>query len=133
SSDVCSSDLISACVPSNAQQTAQVQRIGVVLASPPGPAYEAFRRGLRELGYIEGQNVTVDLRFSQGQLERLGEFAAELVRLKADVIVVLGAVTARAVKNVTTTTPIAFVVVVDPVADGVVAKLDHPEANLTGV
>jgi putative ABC transport system substrate-binding protein len=122
-----------ACVPSNAQQAAKGQRIGVILASPPGPAYEAFRQGLRELGYIEGQNLTIDLRFSQGQLEQLGEFAAELVRLKADVIVVLGAVTARAVKKVTTTTPIVFVVVVDPVADGVVAKLDQPEANLTGV
>ena len=97
------------------------------------PLFGAFRKGLAELGYVEGRNVVIEPRFAEGQSERLPDLAAELVRLKVDVLVVTGAVTARAAKKASTDIPIVFAVVVDPVADHVVASLERPGGNLTGV
>ena len=97
------------------------------------PLFGAFRKGLAELGYVEGRDVVIEPRFAEGQSERLPDLAAELVRLKVDVLVVTGAVTARAAKKASTDIPVVFAVVVDPVADHVVASLERPGGNLTGV
>jgi len=97
------------------------------------PLFEAFQKGLAELGYVEGRNVVIESRFAEGQLERLPELVAELIRLKVDVLAVTGAVTARAAKKAVSDTPIVFTVVVDPVADNVVSNLERPGGNLTGV
>lgn len=113
---------------------ANIPRIGFL--APQGrslPLFGAFRQGLAELGYVEGRNVVIEPRFAEGQSERLPDLAAELVRLKVDVLVVTGAVTARAAKKVVADIPIVFAVVVDPVADHVVASLERPGGNLTGV
>jgi putative ABC transport system substrate-binding protein len=120
--------------PARAQPAPRITRIGFL--APQGrslPLFEAFRRGLAELGYIEGRNVVIESRFAEGQLDRLPELAAELVRLKVGVLAVTGAVTARAAKKTVTDIPIVFAVVVDPVADDVVASLERPGGNLTGV
>ncbi len=97
------------------------------------PLFDAFRQGLAQLGYVEGQNITIEPRFAEGHYERFPEIFAELVRLKVDVFVVTGAVTARAAKKAVTDIPIVFAVVVDPVADNVVPSLERPGGNLTGV
>ncbi len=120
-------------VTSRAPHESGVARLGVILPASPGSTYEAFRRGLGELGYIEGRNIVTELRYTEGQLDRLPGLAAELVRLNVDVIALVGAVTARAAKKESTTIPIVFAVVVDPVADGVVSDLRHPGGNVTGV
>ncbi len=120
--------------PSVAQQPANIPRVGFL--APQGrslPLFEAFRQGLAELGYVEGRNVVIEARFAEGQLERLPELVAELVRLKVDVIALTGAVTARAAKKAVTDIPIVFAVVVDPLADNVVPSLERPGGNLTGV
>lgn len=113
---------------------AKIPRVGFL--APQGrslPLFGAFRQGLAELGYVEGRNVEIEPRFAEGQSERLPDLAAELVRLKVDVLVVTGAVTARAAKKATADIPVVFAVVVDPVADHVVASLERPGGNLTGV
>ena len=94
---------------------------------------QAFRDGLANLGYVEGRDIIIEPRFAEGRLERLPELAAELVRLNVDVIALAGAVTARAAKKATTNIPIVFAVVVDPVADDVVASLERPGGNVTGI
>jgi putative ABC transport system substrate-binding protein len=117
-----------------AQQFGTVWRVGFV--APQGrslPLFDAFRQGLADLGYVEGRNVVIEPRFAEGQYERFPDLFAELVRLKVDVLVVTGAVTARAAKKAVTDIPIVFAVVVDPVTDGVVASFDRPGGNLTGV
>jgi putative ABC transport system substrate-binding protein len=120
--------------PAEAQEAARIARIGFL--APQGrslPLFEAFRQGLADLGYVEGRNVVIEPRFAEGQYERFPDLFAELVRLKVDVIVVTGAVTARAAKKAVTDIPIVFAVVVDPVADSVVPSLERPGGNLTGV
>ena len=120
--------------PAKAQQPAKIPRVGFL--APQGrslPLFDAFRQGLAELGYVEGRNVVIEPRFAEGQYERFPDLLAELVRLKVDIIVVTGAVTARAAKKAVTDIPIVFAVVVDPVADNVVPSLDRPGGNLTGV
>ena len=117
-----------------AQQVPKISRVGFL--APQGrslPLFEAFQHGLADLGYVEGRNLVVESRFAEGQLERLPELVAELVRLKLDVLAVTGAVTARAAKKAVTDIPIVFAVVVDPVADDVVPNLERPGGNLTGV
>src|SRR5881409_3328094 len=111
--------------PAQAQQAAKMPRVGFL--APQGrslPLFEAFQKGLAELGYVEGRNVVIESRFAEGQLEKLPELAAELARLKVDVLAVTGAVTARAAKKTVTDIPIVFAVVVDPVADNVVPSLE---------
>lgn len=120
--------------PAEAQQTTKTSRVGFL--APQGrslPLFDAFRQGLADLGYVEGRNVVVESRFAEGQYERFPELLAELVRLRVDVLAVTGAVTARAANKAVTNIPIVFAVVVDPVADNVVASLDRPGGNLTGV
>lgn len=121
-----------------AQQPAQhVPRIGFLGGSTPeawAPRLDAFRAGLRDLGYVEGKNIVVEYRFAQGQYDRLPELAAELVRLKVDVIVTHSAPGALAAKRATATNPIPVVMtnVGDAVGWGIVPSLARPGGNVTG-
>jgi len=115
------------------QVPGKVPRIGVVSTTASTyPGYTAFREALTQLGYVEGQNIHVEPRFAAGQLDRLAGFAAELVGLQIDLFVVVGAVTVRAVRQVTTTVPIVFTVVLDPVEDGLVPNAERPGGSITG-
>ena len=98
-----------------------------------GPLRDAFQQGLREVGYIEGQTMTIEWRFAEGKRERLPELAAELVRLKVDLIFTETTAAARAATQVTTTIPIVFNPLADPVREGFVGSLARPGANLTGM
>src|SRR5216684_3299932 len=118
-----------------AQQAAKIARIGYLvpnLAASP-PAHEAFRQGLRDLGYVEGRNVVIESRDAEGKLERLPALAAELVALKVDVIVAPNTVAALAAKQATRTLPIVFAVAADPVTSGLVTSLARPGGNVTGL
>ena len=120
--------------PATAQQPKKVPRIGVLSpVAPPHPNIEAFRQGLRELGYIEGQNIIVEYRYAEGKPERLAPLAAELVRLKLDVIVTNTTPAVRAVKGVTTTIPIVIAAVGNAVEAGLVKSLAKPGGNVTGL
>jgi putative ABC transport system substrate-binding protein len=122
----------------HAQPPAQVARIGYLvtggLDSPETRVLlDAFRQGLRERGYVEGQNIVVEYRAADGQLERFPALAAELVQLKPEVIVAQGTPAARAAQQATTTIPIVTPVMGDPVGDGLVASLARPGGNITGL
>ena len=97
------------------------------------PSFAAFQDGMRELGHIEGQTVTMEARFAAGRLDRLPGLAAELVALQVDVIAVIGAVTFWAARQATSDIPIVFTIVLDPVAAGIVSNVDRPSGNTTGV
>ena len=119
-----------------AQQPTKVFRIGYLAAnslSANSARIEAFRQGLRELGYVEGQNLLIEWRFADGKLDRLPALAAELVRLKVDVIVTGGPLQTRAAKDATSTIPIVMALHNDPIGSGVVASLAHPGGNVTGL
>jgi putative ABC transport system substrate-binding protein len=120
-----------------AQQSAKVPRIGWLRIASPTPAVshlmEAFRQGLRELGYVEGQNIAVEYRFAEGRPERLPEFAAQLVALKVDIIVTPNPAGTQAAKEATSTIPIVFMGVTDPAGSGLVASLARPGGNVTGL
>lgn len=121
---------------SQAQPAVRVQRVGFVSplpASPEPPTLHALRQGLRELGYVEGKNVILETRFAEGRTERFPELVAETIRLKVDVLVVGSVQGVLAAKRVTTTVPIVFAGLIDPVAPGIVASLSHPGGNITGV
>ena len=123
------------CLPAEAQQP-KVPRIGFLFgASPSANAgrIEAFRQGLRELGYIEGKNVITEVRYAEGKLDRLPALAAELVRLNVDLIVTVGPAVTRPVKEATNTIPIVMVFDSDPVGSGFVASLARPGGNITGL
>ncbi|TMK76169.1 MAG: ABC transporter substrate-binding protein [Actinobacteria bacterium] len=118
-----------------AQQAAKSARIGYLagnLAANP-PQHEAFRQGLRDLGYVEGRNVVIEYRSAEGNFERLPALAAELVALKADVIVTSETPAALAAKQATRTIPIVFSFAVDPVTSGLVTSLARPGGNVTGL
>ncbi len=118
-----------------AQQPSRAARIGYLEfgASPLGtPFGEAFRQGLRELGYIEGQNITIEYRWAEGRFDRLPDLANELVRLKVDVIFASTTPAALAAKQATATIPIVIGFVADPVRSGLVASLGRPGGNITG-
>jgi putative ABC transport system substrate-binding protein len=120
----------------DAQQTMKIPRIGYLTgATPVGQAarVEAFRQGLRELGYVEGKNIVVEYRYAEEKLDRLPALAAELVRLKVDVIVTGGSGNTRAVKEATNTIPIVMAQDSDPVANRFVASLARPGGNITGL
>ena len=124
--------------PADAQQPKKVPRIGYLSAGDPArdsARAEAIRLALRELGYIEGQNIAIEYRYAEGKLDRLPELAAELVRLKVDIIVVAGGDTViQAAKNATKTIPIVMVGAgADPVEAGFVESLARPGGNVTGV
>ena len=117
-----------------AQKPAKVHRIGYLTsASALGPLEEAFRQGLRELGYVEGKNITIDYRLAQGKLDRLFDLAAELVRLKVDIIVTPSTLDALAAQRATRTIPIVMAASGDAVATGLVASLARPGGNVTGL
>jgi putative tryptophan/tyrosine transport system substrate-binding protein len=120
-----------------AQQSRKVWRIGVLSGgySAQSVQLDALRQGLRELGYIEGQNILFEYRYSEGKHERLPNLAAELIHLKADVIYACcpGGLTSVAARNATTTIPIVFVRLGDPVVPGGVASLARPDGNVTGL
>ena len=128
--------LVVAGAVAQAQQPAKVPRIGFQLDAPASAVTArtaAFRQGLRELGYIEGKNIIIEWRSAEGKLERRSELAAELVRLKVDVIVSAGASVTRAVKEATSTIPIVMGQDTDPVGSGFVASLAQPGGNITGL
>ncbi len=126
-------------LPAEAQQTGKVYRIGFIdfrlRSTTTDPRFIALRQGLRELGYVEGQNLVLEYRSAKGKRERLPEVAAELVRLKVDVIVTSGSPRAiRAAKRATRTIPIVMPsIAVDPVETGFVVSLARPGGNNTGL
>jgi putative ABC transport system substrate-binding protein len=122
-------------VAAEAQQPAGILRIGILIgssASSYSSRVEAFRRRLRELGYVEGKNIVIEYRYAEGKLERLPDLAAELVRLKVDVIVTTGTAILAA-KKASPTIPIVFGVAPDPVGAGFVSSLARPGGNITGL
>ncbi len=129
--------LLSAPLAAGAQAPAKIPRIGFLTSlSSTDSAHllEAFRQGLRDLGYVEGQNIAIESRFgAEGRPERLPALAADLVRLKVDVIVTGGPPAPVAAKQATSTIPIVFAVSGDPVAEGLVASLARPGGNITGL
>jgi putative ABC transport system substrate-binding protein len=119
-----------------AQQPMKIPRIGYHAAASPSviaPRIEAFRQGLRELGYVEGKNIVIEYRYAEGKLDRLPALAAELVRLNVDVIVTAGPANTRAAKDATSTIPIVMAFDPDPVRNGFVASLARPGGNITGL
>lgn len=116
-----------------AQQAGKAKRIGFLRFGPPPPAWiENFRQGLCELGYLEGQNITIEYGLARS-VAQLPDVAAELVRLKVDVLVASGTPSVLPTRNATSTIPVVFVAAIDPVATGVVASLARPGGNVTGV
>ena len=119
-----------------AQQPTKIPRIGVLAAATPATAahlVEAFKQGLHEHGYVEGQNVVLELRFGEGKAEQFPILAAELVRLKVDVILALTNPVIDAVRQATQTIPIVMPAASDPVGAGFVASLARPSGNITGL
>jgi len=122
-------------LPASGQEPARVFRLGTLSlnARPIPHLQEAFMQGLRELGYVEGQNLVVERRFAAGNLQRLDEFAAELVLLKVDVIIAAPTQVVQAAQRATKTIPIVMPVSGDPVGFGLVASLARPGGNVTGL
>ncbi|MBI3029723.1 MAG: ABC transporter substrate-binding protein [Candidatus Rokubacteria bacterium] len=118
-----------------AQPAGKVYRIGFLWDSPAAfpDAIEAFRQGLRDLGYVEGRNIVIEFRWAEGKPERMRELAEELVRLKVDVIMAPSSIYTAAVKRATATIPIIFMSHADPLRTGHVASLARPGANITGL
>ena len=128
--------LVALCLRAEAQQPTKIPRIGFLLAVPASTILarlEAFRQGLRELGYVEGKNIAIEWRSTEGKADRLPKLAAELVRLKVDVIVSGGPPPTRSAKQATSTIPIVMGYDDDPVGSGFVASLAHPGGNITGL
>jgi putative tryptophan/tyrosine transport system substrate-binding protein len=128
--------LLAPCFQASAQQSTKDPRIGYLTGgtlSANSARHEAFRQGLRELGYVEGKNIVIECRSAEGKLDRLPALAADLVRLKVDIIVTGGSSPTRAAKQATTTIPIVMAQVGDPVGNGFVASLARPGGNITGL
>ncbi len=128
--------LLSAPLPSEAEQAPAIQRVGMLRTGSPSDRpeqIEAFRKGLRDLGYVEEQNIAIEFRYAEGREDQLPELAAELVRLKVGVIVASGAVAIGAAKQATSTIPIVMTDVGDPVRTGLVSRLARPGGNITGL
>jgi len=125
--------LLAAPFVAEAQQAAKVPRIGYLALNPTPHFQEAFRQGLRDLGYVEGRNLVIEDRDAEGKRERLPALAAELVALKVDVIVASGTPAALATKQATRSLPIVFTAVGDPVTSRLVTSLARPGGNVTGL
>jgi putative ABC transport system substrate-binding protein len=121
----------------HAEPQAKVRRLGILtqglLREHPTPLFREFQQGLRDLGWIEGQNLHVEWRFSEGSFETLPRLAAELIALPVDVIVASPTGPALAAKQATRTTPVIFIQVADPLASGIVTNLGRPGGNVTGL
>ena len=127
--------LLGAPLAAQAQQAGKVRRIGYLdqgSAAGSKPYFEAFREGLRDLGWVEGQNIAIEVRFAEGRTDQLPTLAAELVRLKVDVIATQTTPAALAAKQATTTIPVVIGFAADPVGSGIVASLARPGGNITG-
>jgi putative ABC transport system substrate-binding protein len=116
-----------------AQKSAKVPRVGFLSGGMQGPIHEALRQGLRELGYVEGKNIVIEYRWAEGKFERLSDLAADLARLKVDVIVAPITLDALAAQQATKSIPIVMVLSTDPVGTGLVASLSRPGGNITGL
>src|SRR5262245_16863215 len=128
--------LLALSVPVDAQQPKKILRVGylaAVSAAADAPRLEAFRQGLLDVGYIEGQNISIAYRHEGGGFDRLPELAAELIGQKPDVLVVVTTNAAQATKKATTTIPIVVMGVTDPVTAGLVESLARPGGNITGI
>ena len=127
--------LFAAPLAAEAQPAGKVSRIGVLAPDVTGPqpsrSIDAFRQGLRDLGYVEGQTITIEYRWAEGRTERFSDLAVELVRLRPDVIVTSGAPAVLAAKGATSTIPIVMAQINDPVGLGVVGSLARPAGNVT--
>ena len=122
--------------PAEAQQPAGIPRIGLLISSSAAfslPRVEAFRQRLRQLGYVEGKNIIIEYRYAEGKRKRLPDLAAELVRLKVDVIVTTSAGAALAATKASGTIPIVIASAPDPVGSGLVSSLAQPGGNITGL
>jgi putative ABC transport system substrate-binding protein len=125
--------LLAAPLAAEAQQASVVWRVGVLANTPSPHLDEAFRQGLRDLGWIEGRNIVLDYRYSEGRNERLPGLAADLLSRKPDLMVAWAAPEAAAAKRATAAIPIVFLVHGDPVSTGDVSSLAHPGGNMTGL
>ena len=129
--------LLALCVSAKAQQPGKIPRIGYVSVSGnvdnPGPLVEAFRQGLRDLGYVEGKNILVEYRYPAEDADRVPGFVAELVQLKVDILVSSSTGALRTAKQATKTIPIIMVASFDPVESGMVDSLARPGGNITGI
>ena len=123
---------VAAPLAAGAQQAGKVYRIGLLSPTSQGLGVEGFREGLRALGYVEGRTIVVEHRSAEGRFDRLPELAAELVRIRVDVIVAVVTQAALAAKNATKTIPIVMLAVGDPVGAGLVTSLAQPGGNVTG-
>jgi ABC-type uncharacterized transport system substrate-binding protein len=127
---------LAASLTAGAQQAAKVPRIGILHPGTPAATshlFEAFKQGLREHGYVDGQNIVLERRFGENRAERISEVGVELVRIKVDVIVTATDVGIAAVKQQTQTIPIVMAISTDPVETGFVASLARPAGNVTGL
>ena len=127
--------LLAAALAAGAKATPKVGYLSIGSASDPRRAalLEAFKQGLRDLGYVDGKNILLEVRFAEGDYDRVPDLAAELVRLKVDVLVAYSTVATRAAQNATRSIPIVMSAVVDPVTTGLVAGLGQPGGNVTGL
>jgi putative tryptophan/tyrosine transport system substrate-binding protein len=128
--------LFALCISAEAQQPTRVARVGFLHAGSKSvrlPHLEAFRQGMREHGYIEGQNLALEVRFAEGKLDRLAELAGELVSSRVDAMAVATTRAMLAAKSATKTIPIVMLGASDPVGSGLVPELAHPGGNLTGL
>jgi putative ABC transport system substrate-binding protein len=129
--------LFTPCLPAEAQQASRIPKVGYLsgLGDPkhPGAQVEVFRRGLSDLGYIEGKNILVEYRYHEGKVDRVPGLVAELVQLKVDVLVVVPSPAIRAAKQATKTIPIVMVTTQDPVETGLIDSLARPGGNITGL
>jgi putative ABC transport system substrate-binding protein len=128
--------LLAAPLVAEAQEPGKIPRIGLLgprSSSDGAPFFDAFRQGLRELGWVEGRNITLEYRFAEGRLDRLPDLAADLVRLKVDLILAASTPPALAAKSATRTIPIVMATSADPVGLGLVASLSRPGGNVTGL
>jgi putative ABC transport system substrate-binding protein len=125
--------LLTVALAVGAQVPGKIPRVGVLrMGSPTDAEADTFRQGLHELGYTEGQNIVMEYRWAEGRLERLPDLAADLVRLKADVIVAGGVAGVRAAQHATSSIPIVMEATTDPLGAGLIASLARPGGNVTG-